>query len=114
MIKFDKTFLPNIHTFLVLSFSFTRFHQYEFSIDTERALFSRRDQRTVAKKNELWSSDTLPDGEDETEVGQGHLANGELRLIAKTLWDLRNFAMERWFVLFYDCYECKIMKTPST
>lgn len=85
MIKFDKTFLPNIHTFLVLRFSFTRFHHYEFSIDTERALFSRRDQRTVAKKNELWSSDTLPDGEDETEVGQGHLANGELRLIAKTL-----------------------------
>lgn len=34
----------------------------------ERALFSRRDQRTVAKKNELWSSDTLPDGEDETEI----------------------------------------------
>ncbi|XP_022334058.2 advillin-like isoform X1 [Crassostrea virginica] len=34
----------------------------------ERALFSRRDRRTVAKKNELWSSDTLPDGEDETEI----------------------------------------------
>ncbi|XP_061172795.1 advillin-like isoform X1 [Saccostrea echinata] len=34
----------------------------------ERALFSRRDKRTVAKKNELWSTDTLPDGEEDTEI----------------------------------------------
>ncbi|XP_048735366.2 advillin-like isoform X2 [Ostrea edulis] len=34
----------------------------------ERALFSRRDKRTVAKKNELWSTDILPDGEEDTEI----------------------------------------------
>lgn len=66
-------------------------------IDSERALFSRRDQRTVAKKNELWSSDTLPDGEDDTEVGQGHLTESGLRLITKSLRDLRNFAMKRLY-----------------
>lgn len=71
-------------------------------IDSERALFSRRDQRTVAKKNELWSSDTLPDGEDETEVGQGHLTESRLRLITKSLRDLRNFAMKRlsWIKIY--------------
>lgn len=71
-------------------------------IDSERALFSRRDQRTVAKKNELWSSDTLPDGEDETEVGQGHLTESGLRLITKSLRDLRNFAMKRlsWIKIY--------------
>lgn len=106
MIKFDKTFLPNIHTFLVLSFSFTCFHYYEFSIDTERALFSRRDQRTVAKKNELWSSDTLPDGEDETEVGQGHLANGELWL--RLLKHCEIYGILQWKDdSFYDCFSLK-------
>lgn len=64
-------------------------------IDSERALFSRRDQRTVAKKNELWSSDTLPDGEDETEVGQGHLTESGLRLITKSLRDFTEFCYEK-------------------
>ncbi|XP_033750213.1 advillin-like isoform X2 [Pecten maximus] len=34
----------------------------------ERALFSTKDNRTVAKMNEHWSDDVFPDGDPETEV----------------------------------------------